>query len=152
MQTPSNEEKGKKQQVKYPTPPKESSQQPQAKRQKLNPLPEVESIDEIFDEEREDSQLTGSVSETYTGHKGKEIQKQLSTEVSSFKNPKTDAGDIKKTFISIKARNDPLRVQVYNQYLKMAPQNQERLMSAFDIQQGKMLMSHFKSKVPKPQT
>ena len=43
-------------------------------------------------------------------------------------------------------------MQLYNQYLKMAPQNQERLMSAFDIQQGKMLMSHFKSKVSKPQT
>ena len=71
LQTPSNEEKGKKRQVKDPTPPKESSQQPQAKRQKLNPLPEVESIDESFDEEREDSPLTGSVSEVYTGHKGK---------------------------------------------------------------------------------
>ena len=71
--------------------------------------------------------------------------------MSSFKQPKTDAGDIKKKFISIKANNDPLRMQVYNQYLKMAPQNQERLMSAFDIQQGKMLMSHFTSKVPKPQ-
>ena len=75
---------------------------------------------------------------------------QPSTKMFSFKQLMKDAGDIKQTFISIKARNDPLRVQVYNQYLKMAPQNQERLMSAFDIQQGKMLMSHFKSKVPKP--
>ena len=43
-------------------------------------------------------------------------------------------------------------MQVYDQYLRMAPHNQERLMSAFDIQQGKMMMSHFKSKVPKPKT
>ena len=42
-------------------------------------------------------------------------------------------------------------MQVYNQYLKMAPQNQEILMLAFDIQQGKMLMSHFKPKVQQPQ-
>jgi len=34
----------------------------------------------------------------------------------------------------------------------MAPKNQEILMSAFDIQQGKMLMSHFKPKVQQPQT
>ena len=63
-----------------------------------------------------------------------------------------DSWDIKKTFINIKARNDPLRLQVYNQYLKMAPKNQQRLMSAYDIQQGKMVMSHFKPKVQQPQT
>ena len=73
-------------------------------------------------------------------------------EISSFKTPVKDTGDIKKTFINIKARSDPLKMQVYNQYLKMAPKNQERLMSAFDIQQGKMLMSHFKPKVQQPQT
>ena len=39
LQTPSNMEIGKKRQVADPTPPKESSQQHQAKRQKLNPLP-----------------------------------------------------------------------------------------------------------------
>ena len=80
MQTPSNEEKGKKQQVKYPTPPKESSKQPQAKRQKLNPLPKVESFEEIIDiPEREDSQQTSSVSGTCSDLQGKTIHRQLST-------------------------------------------------------------------------
>ena len=78
--------------------------------------------------------------------------KQQSIEISSFKTPVKDTGDIKKTFINIKARNDPLKIQVCNQYLKMALKNQERLMSTFDIQQGKMLMSHFKPKVQQPQT
>ena len=53
--------------------------------------------------------------------------------------------------MNINTRNDPLRLRVYNQYLKMAPKNQEILMSAYDIQQGKMLMSHFKPKVQQPQ-
>lgn len=152
LQTPSNMEIGKKRQVPDTTPPKESSGIHQAKKQKPDPLPDVEIIDEMFDDGREDSQLTGTVSETNTGHKGKALQKQLSTEVSSFKPPKTDTGDIKRTFINIKAKNDPLRMKVYDQHLKMAPHNQERLMSTFDISQGKMMMSHFKSKVPKPMT
>ena len=114
LQTPSNMEIGKKRQAPDPTPPKESSELHEAKKQKPDPLPEVEIIDEMFDDEREDSQLTSTVSETPTGHKGKELQKQLSTEVSSFKPPKTNAGDIKRTFINIKAKNDPLRMKVYD--------------------------------------
>ena len=34
----------------------------------------------------------------------------------------------------------------------MAPKNQQILMSAYDIHQGKMVMSHFKPKVQQPQT
>ena len=124
----------KKRQVPNTTPPKESSELHQTKKQKLNPPQEVEVIDEMFDDEREDSQLTGSVSVTHTEQKGKALHKQLSTEVSSFRPPKTDTGDIKITFINIKAKNDPLRMKVYDQYLRMAPHNQEILMSAFDIQ------------------
>ena len=98
------------------------------------------------------SQQIGTVSEASTTSQRKELQKQQSVQISSFKTPVKGAGYIKKTFINIKARNDPLRIQVYNQYLKMAPKNQERLMSAFDIQQGKMIMSHFKPKVQQPHT
>jgi len=60
--------------------------------------------------------------------------------------------DIKKKFKEIKAKNEPLRIQVYNQYLKMASTNQNRLMSAYDIKEGKMQMSLFKPKVQQPQT
>ena len=155
LQTPLNVEKGKKRDVEVATPFTGSSQQPQTKRQKLNTPPEVESIDEILDsqgQEQLDSQQTGSVSGASTTSQRKELQKQPSIEISSFKTPVKDAGDIKNTFINIKARNDPLRIQVSNQYLKMASENQEILMSNFDIQQGKMLMSHFKPKVQQPQT
>ena len=41
---------------------------------------------------------------------------------------------------------------MYNQYLKMAPSNQQRLMSAYDIKEGKMIMSYFKPKVQQPQS
>ena len=54
--------------------------------------------------------------------------------------------------MDIKARNDPLRRQIYNRYLKMAPKNQQRLMSAYDIKESKLVMSHFKPKVQQPQT
>lgn len=41
---------------------------------------------------------------------------------------------------------------MYNQYLKMAPSSQQRLMSAYEIKEGKMLMSYFKPKVQQPQS
>ena len=148
MQTPLNVEIGKKRLAPDTTPSNEAPQVYQAKKHKSNPPPDVEIIDEIFDDGRESSQQTGTASETNISQK--EIQKQLSTEVSSFRPPKTDTGDIKKTFINIKKKNDPLKMKVYDQYMKMAPHNQQRLMSAFDLSQGKMLMSHFKAKVPKP--
>ena len=113
----------------------------------------MESVHEIVysqEEEQLGSQQTGANSGTSTTLQKKELQRQQSAKVSSFKPPVKDAWDIKRTFINIKARNDPLRLQVYNQCLKMAPKNQQRLMSAYDIQQGKMLMSHFKPKVQQP--
>ena len=99
-----------------------------------------------------DSQQTLTISETSTHSQGKDPLRQQSAEVSSFRPPMKEAWDVKKTFMNIKARNDPLRLQIYNQYLKMAPKNQQRLMSAYDIQEGRMVMSHFKPKVQNPLT
>lgn len=79
------------------------------------------------------SQQTCTISGTSTNSQRKELQRQQSAEVSSFKPLVKDARDIKRKFINIKAKNDPLRLQVYNQYLKMAPKNQQILMSAYDI-------------------
>lgn len=41
---------------------------------------------------------------------------------------------------------------MYNQYLKMAPTNQQRLMSAYDIKEGKTIMSYVKPQVQQPQS
>ena len=73
-------------------------------------------------------------------------------EVSSTMPQSKQASDIKRMFIEIKARNDPLRLQIYNHYLKMAPTNQQRLMSTYDIKEGKMIMSYFKPKVKQLQS
>lgn len=57
-----------------------------------------------------------------------------------------------KTFTKIKARNDLVRLQIYNQYLTMAPSDQQRLKSSYDIKEGKMIMSYFKPKVQQTQS
>jgi len=80
------------------------------------------------------------------------LERQQNAKVSSFKPPRNENLYFKNKFKEIKARNKPLRIQVYNQYLKMAPTNQNRLMSAYDIKEGKMQMSLFKPKVQQPQT
>ena len=93
LQTSLNVEKGKKRDAKAATPFTGSSQQPQAKRQKLNTPPEVESIDEILDSQRPEqlgSQQTGTVSGASTTSQRKELQKQQSVEISSFKTPVKD--------------------------------------------------------------
>jgi len=80
------------------------------------------------------------------------LERQQSAEVPSFRPPVKENPDIKKTFKETKARNEPLRIQVYNKCLKMAPINKNRLMSTYDIKKGKMIMIFFKPKVQQPQS
>ena len=61
-----------------------------------------------------------------------EQERPLGGEVSSLGQQRRAESNIKKQFMEIKARNEPLRFQLYNQLLKMAPTNQQRLMSAYD--------------------
>lgn len=96
------------------------------------------------------SQQTSSVVDTSTSSHMQELERQHSVEVSSTRPQSKQTSDIKRIFTEIKDRNDPLRVQLYNQYLKMPPTNQQRLMSAYDIKEGKMIMSYFKPKVQQP--
>jgi len=42
-------------------------------------------------------------------------------------------------------------IEIYNQYLKMAPSTHQRLMYSYDIKEGKMLMWYFKPKVQQSQ-
>jgi len=56
LQTPLNVEKGKKREAKTSTPVDRSTEQHGTKRQRLNPLPEIESVEELSDSQgREDS-------------------------------------------------------------------------------------------------
>jgi len=58
---------------------------------------------------------------------------------------------MKKAFTDIKPRNEPVKYQLYNQLLRMTPTNQQRLMVAYDIQDGKMTLSHFRPIMQQPQ-
>jgi len=68
-------------------------------------------------------------------------------EVSSSRPQSKQGSDIKRKFTEIKAQNEPIRLQLYDQFLKMTPTKQQRLMYAYDIKEGKMVLSHFKPKV-----
>ena len=78
---------------------------------------------------------------------GQQLGKQHSVEISSAQPQSKQSSDIKRTFTEIKAQNEPIRLQIYDQFLKMTPAKQQRLMSAYDIKEGKMILSHFKPKV-----
>jgi len=54
--------------------------------------------------------------------------------------------------MDIKAQNEPLRIQLYDQFLKMTPSKQQILMAAYDIKEEKMILTHFKPKVQQPQS
>ena len=125
-----------------------STQQPQAKRQRIDPQVEEEICEEIIQiptKEREISQQTSTSS-----HR-QEIERQHGTKVSSSGQQGAQPSGIKGTFMEIKAQNELLRIQLYDQFLKTTPSKQQRLMAAYDIKEEKMILSHFKPKVPQPQ-
>jgi len=72
------------------------------------------------------------------------LERKLSVEVSSFSRPIDKDHDIKDRYKEIKMRNERLKAQTYAQYQKLTPTNHIRLMSAFDIKNGKLQMSFIK--------
>lgn len=81
-----------------------------------------------------------------------EQERTTGGEVSSSSQQRGCELSIKQQFIDIMKRNEPIRIQLYNHLLKMAPTNQQRLMAAYDVQEGKMIMSHFMPTVMQPQS
>lgn len=154
LQTPLNEEKCKKRDRGEATPISGPAKQLGAKRKRLSPLSEEEIIEQTTKSLRGErvTQQTSPVVDTSSSSQRQELERQHSLEVSSIGPPSKQTSNIKRTLTEIKARNDPLRLQIYNQYLKMAPTKQKILMSAYDIKEGKMIMSYFKPKVQQPQS
>jgi len=72
-------------------------------------------------------------------------------EVSSSTQRSKKLTSIKASLKEIKAQNELLRVQLYDQFLKATPAKQEILMATYDIKEEKMILSHFKPKVEQPQ-
>lgn len=101
-------------------------------------------------EGRTEQQTTPNL-ETSASSYQQELERQHSVEITSTrpqnKQQSKQGSDIKRAFTEIKARNETIRIQLYNQLLRMAPTNQQRLMEAYDIQEGKMTLSHFKPKM-----
>ena len=145
LQTPQNEERSRKRDREEETPYVASTTLGE-KRQRLNPLSEEEMPPEqslaMGPPSREAS--TTSFQQNQEGIMG--------GEVSSSSMQREGEMGIKQQFIEIKKRNEPIRLQLYNHLLKMAPTNQQRLMSAYDVQEGKMIMSHFAPVVQQPQS
>jgi len=117
MQTPPTqgnlEERNKKRGRELATPASGPSVQPGAKRQRLNPLSEEEFFEDTTNSQRKEgkySHKTFPIGGTSISSQRKDLERQQSTEVSSFRPPGNDTSDIKKTFMEIKARNDPLRI------------------------------------------
>ena len=72
--------------------------------------------------------------------------------MSSFRMLADKDQDIKERYKDIKARIERLKAQTYAQYLKMARTNQKRLMSSYDVKEGKMQMTFFKRTTQQPRT
>jgi len=49
-------------------------------------------------------------------------------------------------------RNEKLKAETYAQYFKHSSPNQSRVMSAFDIEEGKMQMSYIHPTTPQPKS
>ena len=144
LQTPLYEERAKKRDRQQETPTGGSTEQQGEKRQRLNPYSEEELPEGTTGQE------APSVLETSTSSLQQGQERQHGVEVTSTRQQSKQGSDIKKAFTKIKARNEPLRLQLYNQLLRMAPTNQQRLMAAYDIQDGKMTLSHFRPTMQQP--
>lgn len=72
--------------------------------------------------------------------------------MSSFIIPTDKHQDVKEIYKEIKAKNERLKSQTYAQNFKMTPTNQTRLISAFDVKEGKMQMTFIKPTTQQPRT
>ena len=81
-----------------------------------------------------------------------EQERTVGGEVSSSSQQREGELGIKQQFIDIKRRSETIKIQLYNHLLKMAPTIQQRLMSAYHVSEGKMIMSHFLPAIAQPQS
>lgn len=162
LQTPLNEEKSLKRNREEATTSGRATIQTYAetnlvKRQRLNPVSEQEFTEETVGatstEIKRSRPATASwgTLEPSTSHT-QMLERQRSVEVSSFRMPANKDQDIRERYKGIKARNERLKAQTYSQYLKMAPNNQRRLMSAYGVKEGKMQMTFMKPTTQQPRS
>jgi len=116
LQTPQNEERSKKREREQETPATTSTTQGE-KRQRLNPLSEEEiPIGQSLS-------MVPPSREASTTSFQQDQERIMGGEVSSSSQQRGGELGIKQQFIDIKKRNEPIRIQLYNHLLKMAPKN-----------------------------
>ena len=147
LQTPVNEERGRRRDREDSTLASGSVKQLESKRQRVDPPIEEEVSEEVIESPRRETSQ-----HTPTSSFQQEQDRQHGMEVSSSTQQSKIPASIKASFKEIKAQNELLRVQLYEQFLKATPAKQERLMAAYDIKQEKMILSHFKPKFQHPQS
>jgi len=117
LQTPINEERGRKRDRQEDTPLTTSASQQGEKRQRLNPFSEEEMpVGPSMGMGPPSTEASASSFQ-------QELERPLGGEISSSGQQRRAESGIKKQFIDIKARNEPVRLQLYNHLLKMAPTN-----------------------------
>lgn len=116
LQTPTNEERTRKRDREEETPLTTSTNQQGEKRQRLNPSPKEEVPI------RPSMGMGPPSAEASASSFQQEQERQHGGEVSSSRQQTRFEPCIKKQFMEIKERNEPLRFQLYNQLLKMAQQ------------------------------
>ena len=118
LQTPINEEITRKRDRHQETPLTTSASQQGEKRQRLNPFSEEEMpIGKSLGMAPPSMEASASSFQ-------QEQERTLGGEVSSSSQQRRAESGIKQQFIDIKKRNEPVRLQLYNHLLKMAPTNQ----------------------------
>jgi len=115
LQTPPNEERSKKRDREETTPTSGSTEQPEAKRQRVDPLPKEEIIEKITESPREERATS---QQTSTSSHRQEMERQHGMEVSSSRSQSKKRSDIKQTFMEIKAQNESLRIQLMINFSK----------------------------------
>jgi len=118
LQTPSHEERGRKRDQEDSTPTSGSTQQPEAKRKRVDSPFEEEVNEEILGSLRRDREGSQQIP---TSSFQQEQDKHHGMEVSSSTQQSKRPTNIKATFKEIKAQNELLRVQLYDQFLKATP-------------------------------
>jgi len=123
LQIPFNEERAKKTDRQEETPTGRTTEQKGEKRQRLSPYAKEEFTEETTGNQRGEETIEQRIPpsmEISASSFQQEQERQQGVEVTSTSTRKQskESSDIKKEFIDIKARNEPLRFQLYNQLLR----------------------------------
>ena len=80
------------------------------------------------------------------------MERKQSMEASSSHVAKEKDLDIKEKYKKIKLKNEEIKTEIYSQFLKKKPGNQNRFLSTLDYSTQKLIMSVLQPTVPVPKT